>query len=510
MIDLDLTLNNMLEGIGAGATPPTLDDPADPDFAQLDEVRLVMAARTRTELLAPLARAFARRYADVTPERLLRDVERPLKKAIGNSYKRGNQGDPEKQIRVEVTATRAGAVVSVTDEGEGFDVAELVSRFQRGEVYWTHHGGGFESFHHSESFVSYSNGGRTFLLAFRAAPHPSELPSADGAAALGLASDEDFMTFVIRDELGKFKKRKALLERCRVFLPTRPIDDRPEIRYTLQYTEPDGSSVKTSSITGRLLEVDTAAAEYHSATQIYRHFRKADGIGVPKPMQVFKQHPRILLYEFNPTRDYAELVSSRTDVGTLADVAADVGDALRRIHAAPFEFSSVEDRDALRARIAAQSEAVARAASGSAFEAGAGRLADFLAERADALEEFTPVAVHGAFGWHCVLDAGKKFYLYRFDACRMSHPALDVGGFLADLRVFEADGSHTAERVRAIREAFVRGYTAGEGGLESIDLPLFVGAGILARVERLLADPSASADARARMQTVLTVYGRAA
>ena len=92
----------------------------------------------------------------------------------------------------------------------------------------------------------------------------------------------------------------------------------------------------------------------------------------------------------------------------------------------------------------------------------------------------------------------------------MSHPALDVGGFLADLRVFEADGSHTAERVRAIREAFVRGYTAGEGGLESIDLPLFVGAGILARVERLLADPSASADARARMQTVLTVYGRAA
>ena len=82
MIDLDLTLDDMLQEIGAGANPATVSDPSDPDFARLDEVCLVMAARTRSELLDPLAQGFASRYSDVPPERMLRDVARPLKKAI--------------------------------------------------------------------------------------------------------------------------------------------------------------------------------------------------------------------------------------------------------------------------------------------------------------------------------------------------------------------------------------------------------------------------------------------
>ena len=78
-----------------------------------------------------------------------------------------NGYDLTKVISVEIVLTAKGALIAVTDEGRGFDVALTFRRFQWQESYFANHGVGFRNLHRAISMVSYENGGRTVLLCFR-------------------------------------------------------------------------------------------------------------------------------------------------------------------------------------------------------------------------------------------------------------------------------------------------------------------------------------------------------
>jgi hypothetical protein len=121
-------------------------------------------------MLPRLIAALSARFADVAPHMLKRDLLRPLKRAVGNAYKRGNKMDADKWITVEVVVTRKGALIEVSDEGAGFDVGAIVDKLRSGEKYFAFAGKGFKRYAKAESVVSFDNGGRTFRACFMATP----------------------------------------------------------------------------------------------------------------------------------------------------------------------------------------------------------------------------------------------------------------------------------------------------------------------------------------------------
>ena len=89
-----------------------LPDPTSPEFAALPSFRRHSVKRTRSEVFGALCTGFAARFASIEIERVIRDITRPLKKALGNAYKRGNRGDPAKNITLDIVFTLDGFVLS--------------------------------------------------------------------------------------------------------------------------------------------------------------------------------------------------------------------------------------------------------------------------------------------------------------------------------------------------------------------------------------------------------------
>ncbi|HEX5940726.1 MAG TPA: hypothetical protein VFY66_00550 [Anaerolineales bacterium] len=193
MIDLNHTQEQMLAEIKASAKAfvNCLRDPADPGFVALDEVCLMVQRKTPHELLAVLNAAFTERYADVPPQQLSRDLLYLLKKGLGNAYKWGNQKDPTKRITVEIVATKTGVLVTISDEGEGFDVQGIVGQFRSGERHFTHSGSGFRHFEKSQSLISYANGGRMLLIRFLCVPEPGKTMTTAASPAFRTAGDRE-------------------------------------------------------------------------------------------------------------------------------------------------------------------------------------------------------------------------------------------------------------------------------------------------------------------------------
>jgi hypothetical protein len=125
-----------------------------------------LQGKTPDDLLPVLNAAFSWRFANLPREQLFGDLIYLLKKGLGNAYKWGNQKDPAKRITVEAVTTKAGALVAISDEGEGFDVNGVLRRFQSDEHYFTHGGSGFKHFNKAKSLISYADGGRTLLICF--------------------------------------------------------------------------------------------------------------------------------------------------------------------------------------------------------------------------------------------------------------------------------------------------------------------------------------------------------
>lgn len=173
MIELDYPRERMLGDIGAIEGLPALGDASDPrtmgEFVERDRARLLVKVRTPEEILPALDTVLAARFPNVPPERLERNLLRPLKKAVGNAHKRGNLCALDKWITVEAIVTREGAFIEVRDEGRGFDVPATFARFREGGAYFAHKGSGFRRYAQAKSVVSFANRGSTFRVRFRAA-----------------------------------------------------------------------------------------------------------------------------------------------------------------------------------------------------------------------------------------------------------------------------------------------------------------------------------------------------
>lgn len=173
MLDLSLTNKHMIRELEVPQDIPQvkISSLSDPLLVAAPIVNLALNFNNRYEeqLYDRLKAAFKLRYLDklnVDRVRFRYDLTRPLKRAMGNSFKHGNRGIPEKQIQLEAILTDRGAYISITDQGNGFNVAQVYSDFKKGKQYATYSGGGFITYEFSKSKISFANGGRTFLLLF--------------------------------------------------------------------------------------------------------------------------------------------------------------------------------------------------------------------------------------------------------------------------------------------------------------------------------------------------------
>src|SRR5437773_2159193 len=195
MINLSRTRAELLAEIDAPNLPgDPLSDLTDLRAASV-EAHVRVCGRAHDELFPLLKITISERFAAVPWLQMIRDLLLPLRNNLGNAYKHGtdnnlgeivsvpglastaeeqsrqclqarNGYDLTKVISVEIVLTAKGALIAVTDEGRGFDVALTFRRFQGQESYFANHGVGFRNLHRAISMVSYENGGHTVLLCF--------------------------------------------------------------------------------------------------------------------------------------------------------------------------------------------------------------------------------------------------------------------------------------------------------------------------------------------------------
>jgi anti-sigma regulatory factor (Ser/Thr protein kinase) len=420
----------------------------------------------------------------VPPEKLIRDLYYPLKKGLGNAYKWGNRKDPDKQITVEAVVTKTGALVAIADEGEGFDVDGILRRFQGDGQYFSHGGSGFEHFNRAQSVISYADGGRTLLIRFLCAPRSSG--GENGAAknsAYGVAGDETFMKSLLAAELLYFQDNKTTLESCRIYLPDGP--DELEIKYVLECRQDQSTETKTVTLTGRLLPEAAAQKDFSVAAQLYK---TQDGVHIPKPVAVFKE-PSLALFEFNPAKDLRAYLKKIEDFQEATEIIKKIAAGLRALHRSAIDLPAEATLNGVLERYrAVKTKAVAILAQTGPSRAE--RVEEFfnhLMARAATLKTCEPAPIHGNLGWDNILYSDGKFYFFRFEGCRRSHPGFDSGSFLAELRRFyllrrKADQNF----YHAGREVFLETYFGGNPPAWHDDLPFFTAGALLLRLDGLL------------------------
>lgn len=485
VITLDFGLDAMLAEIGAaGASAlPWLADPADPRFEALDAVGLVVRGVSPQSIVPPLHAALRRRYAAVDPERLDEDLLGPVKKSIGNAERRGNLSDPSKHITVRVTATRAGAVVAVHDEGAGFDVATVYAKFRSpgDEKYFTRKGQGFEKFEKTTSRVSWADGGSTFLLRFLAAPPPGREPLPEAVAA-DPALDAGAMRPRLAAAIG------ATIERCTVFVP----DDRKNEAWDVKYRLENGTAGAARLLTARRLDAAAARRDFEH-TRVLSRAAAPGAARVPAPVALVAD-PSLVLFDFDPSVDLRDACKQDPPPAERDARLAAIGRGLALVHGSTLDPGATEDSASFAARLAAVA-ARATVAARPHDAAGADRIGAFgaaLAVRATRVGAVAPAVVHGDFGWHRVLRGSEGgWYLVGFEHARRAHPGLDVGAFLADVERHGAreDEDEAPRDVAAWRAAFLDAYSGGRPLEWRADLPFFTAAGLLFRLDRLVQRP---------------------
>ena len=168
MVDLSRTEEQMLAEIKCEACSISAWAPIAPGEAPPPDTPWRVTGRTPEELLAILRKTFCKRYAHLPRAHVSADLMDLVKHGLGNAHKRGNERDPEKLLTVTTVMTDIGAVIKISDQGRGFDVARVVEQFARQERYFVHAGSGLAHFQKTPSVISYADGGRTLLIRFLA------------------------------------------------------------------------------------------------------------------------------------------------------------------------------------------------------------------------------------------------------------------------------------------------------------------------------------------------------
>jgi len=491
MINLNLTRDQMLTEIKVSekTLANCINNPADPGLVSPDGAHLVVHGKTPDELLPILNRAFSQRFARVPQERLIRDLSYPLKKGLGNAYKWGNQRDPAKSITVDAVVTNTGAVVAITDEGEGFDVKVTVGKFRNNEDFFLHGGSGFTHFQKAKSLISYANGGRTLLIRFLSLPESGKAVTAAQSSIYGSAGDAQFMKSLLAAELPCFRNTEATLESLNIYEPEKPKKDHAEIKYVLEFRADKSAELEKMILTGRLMPEIPAQTDYSVAEQLHRRLsNETDGIRIPEPVAVFKK-PSLVLFKFNPSADLRDYLKRVTDLQDVVKVINVVAGGLRALHRSMIALENDESLDGAVERLRATRDRLVMKLSPACPQRveQVQQVFENLVEHASALGAYLPAPIHGAFSWNCILHDDERFYFCHFEDSRRSHPGFDSGGFLADLlRFYVLRKKGNQEYYRAGCETFLKTYFADDLAPWHEELSFFIAFALFLRLDRLL------------------------
>ena len=454
MIDLSLTRAAMLKEIEA---PPLngnpLTDLTDPRLL-VSNAHLVFHGHTRNDLFPPVEVVMSERFARVPRLELIRELLVPLKSALGNAHKRGNHADASKSILVEAVLTPKGALVAVSDEGEGFDVAMVLRHLRNRERYFTNVGHGFRRLDDTTSRVTYEDGGRTALLCFLLPNGDRESSPTRGPLPV------QRLTPVL--DLGGEGRRLAS---SRAYVVGADGAGSCDLRYVLRLDSRSSPGAQVRILSGRLhRNASAAAADFSAASQLHRELR-LKGVGIPVPLPRLAGEPRLVLYDLHPWMNLGEYLADRGTPQVLQRRAERVGRALAALHRSSVAFAKTELGllgKGFRGSCLRVGSSLEAAHPDTNLPVRFRQVVQRLEERAAAVEPREPSPIHGRFGLDCVqYDVEGQFYLYRFEACRMSQPGFDLGGFLADLRSL-ASSQGDDEIYEMGRESFLGGYRSKE------------------------------------------------
>jgi len=168
MLDLSLTRDQMLVALNLpqNVERKSVTNPSDPCLITMPVAHLIVRFHHRDDVYPALKIAFKQRFANMGRDPLRYHLTRPLRYALGNAFKHGNRQDRSKWMELEAFVTFRGVFLSLSDQGDGFHVEEVLRKFMAGHDYATYQGAGFKVFNFSWSQISFSNGGKTFLLLF--------------------------------------------------------------------------------------------------------------------------------------------------------------------------------------------------------------------------------------------------------------------------------------------------------------------------------------------------------
>ncbi len=512
MIRLSTTQQEMRTWIGAGdpSEAKVLTDPLAPSFCTAPHVHLEVVGHARDDLFPVLKVPLTARFSNVPPSLLTRDLLAPLKNGLGNAYKRGNEGDRSKSIRVEMDVTLRGAVIALTDEGAGFDVAGTLQRFRRNEHYFNNHGAGFRIFERSKSCVSYANEGRTFLLCFRvneaaAAPATPPVTESTNEPPIGPAEDDGLVI-----ENGLLERVRVALATCGRNLVTRRAGRAPRLEAggilaidTLRLYGPtrydpmlrcvlrghvDGRLLCTVLTGRRFISPEMARADFDAGRALRRKI-SSKKMRVPEPI-VCLESDRLALYAFDPWMDLWTYVKQRGEAKSVVRLAERLGAFLgamhREVKVAPEPGDagngpvSLEHWKPLRVDVLRDVGTRAPQRQNEAV-----RYVDAVARWRPRAAPALSVPTHGHFGADSICyGVDGRFYLWGYEHVRRAHPGIDVGTALADLYMLtttlEIDSPDLTRQ--AVHDTFLQSYARGDTLSWQSDVSYFVLAALLRRV----------------------------
>ena len=465
MIDITCTRAQLLaelEAQGPGAVGPIPSKGPLPAYAHL-----LLSGHSVSETFSLLKAELSERFAGVPRPQLIRDLLAPLKNALGNAYKHGNRRDRAKSISVQIVLTRKGALIAITDEGSGFDVASTLRASREGQRAASDRGAGFRNLDRAQSIVCYEDDGRTILLCFRpevGSTEPAQSPDhPDRDPALLRLLDPEWMRRDLSRELSDFRNDQSNLRKCRPYPAQGLANDLCGIRYVLEIGRPGDRPPETRTLTGRIhWEASEAEADFEAATKLYEALHSSQ-LRIPRPVARLEGEPQLVLYDFDPWMNLWEYLDDRGTPDVLRSCADRVGLALATLHQSRIPLPMAETRS-LAERFRLTCARVSRNLLAVGFDIDVARRARAILrsieERFDMLESREMTPTHSSLGWDCIHYAvDRGFYLYRFESCRLSHPELDLGAFLADLLLFS--GARNDEETSCIgREAFLCRYEA--------------------------------------------------
>lgn len=453
MIDLSHTRADLLAKLEApdlAAAP--LVNITDPRVVSGD-ARVRISGHTRHSLFPLLEATLSERYGALPRPQVIRDLLLPLRNALGNAFDHGNHRDCSKAIGVELMLTRKGALIAVTDEGNGFDVGLTFRRFREQECYFEGQGAGFRNLHRATSPVTYEDGGRTVLLCFQpswqeaeavlvADPNLSADPTiVPGAVSvLNKVTDSQWIQSCFSAELPEFANDRKRIESCHAYTVQVSAGGDCAIRYVLQVRGDDDHSTETQIFTGRLhTEEATASVAFASATRLY-DANAAKGLRIPRPVAQLSAEPRLVLYDFHPWMDLWEYLAFHDAVASLRHSATRIGQWLGALHRSQMTFRVTEPNimhDSVPLNLAGAEKNLGELPDGPVLVRRFRSAVQRIQKCAEPRRPRTLTPIHGSLGWDCIHYAvDKRFYLNRFETCRQGDPRVDLGGYAADLLGF--------------------------------------------------------------------------